>query len=208
MVNPLLTKHIRSRRLDIGRVLFCVFTDFDLVSGLKKNFGLASILRYHMTGSASGYHETNTVFWSATCRASEMSLSCPLGVFRVGPARKIKRTWPISSLSRSCPHSWLITHTWWYRCNVLERSISGYVRLVKLPHELWRGELERGAKPLVTNVEAMVPIQIGKIRGWRAGCRNVSHCQQQSSHLADQILPTCCRFPCIRETPQMKSVIQ
>lgn len=112
IVNPLLTKHIRSRRLDIGHVLFCVFTDFDLVSGLKKNFGLASILRYHMTGSASGYHETNTVFWSATGRASEMGLSCPLGVFRVGPARKIKRTWLISSLSRSCPHSWLITHTW------------------------------------------------------------------------------------------------
>ena len=181
---------------------FCVFTDLDLVSGLQKNFGLASILRYHMTGSASVYHETNTVFWSATGWASKMGLSCPLGIFRVGPARKIKRTRLISSLSRSCPH------ILGCRYNVLERSISGYVRLVKLPHELWRGELERGAKPLVTNVEGMVPLQIGKIRGWRAGCRNVSHCQQQSSHLADQILPTCCRFPCIRETPQMKSVIQ
>ena len=115
MVNPSLTKHIRSIWLDIGHVFFffCVFTDVDLVSGLKKNFGLASILRYHMTGSSSGYHETNTVFWSATGWASKMGLSCPLRIFCVGPARKIKRTWLISSLSRSCPHSWLITHTCW-----------------------------------------------------------------------------------------------
>ena len=36
MINPLLTKLVRSRWLYIGFVLFCVFNDFDLVSGNAK----------------------------------------------------------------------------------------------------------------------------------------------------------------------------
>ena len=36
VINPLLDKLVRSRRLDIGLILFCAFIDFDFVSVLKE----------------------------------------------------------------------------------------------------------------------------------------------------------------------------
>ena len=43
MINPLLTKLVQSRYLDIGLVLFCVFIDVDFFSVHKKRKKMANI---------------------------------------------------------------------------------------------------------------------------------------------------------------------
>ena len=43
MINPLLTKLVQSRYLDIGLVLFCVFIDLDFFSVHKKRKKMANI---------------------------------------------------------------------------------------------------------------------------------------------------------------------
>ena len=43
---------------------------------------------FYMAESASGQDEANPAFWLAT-QAGKMGHFCPLGISRVGPARKV-----------------------------------------------------------------------------------------------------------------------
>ena len=75
---------------------------------------------FYMAQSVSGQGETNPAFWLVT-RADEMGLSCPLGISRVGLARKSSLfahiinpllTKLVPSRWLSWPHAWSTSHTY------------------------------------------------------------------------------------------------
>ena len=94
IINPLLTKLVRSRWLNIGQVFFLHVYGPRLHKHAKKELGqYPAILTkqawsithiYYMTSSVSGQDEPNRALWLAT-RAGKMERYCPLGISRLVP---------------------------------------------------------------------------------------------------------------------------
>ena len=73
------------------------------VNNLGRCMSLGVVTAYYMAESTSGQDEANTVFWLATW-AGKVGLSCPLGISRIGPARRKFSFWPLnkSFIDQSC----------------------------------------------------------------------------------------------------------
>ena len=105
IINPLLTKLVWSRWLDIGLVLFLRVYG-PRRNAQKKNLvniqpswpHIWSITRiYYTASSASGQDEPNRALWLAT-RAGKMEPSCPLGTTRCIPQVKCTKSHIINPL--------------------------------------------------------------------------------------------------------------
>ena len=108
IINPLLTKLVWSRWLDIGLVLFLRVYG-PRRNAQKKNLvniqpswpHIWSITRiYYTASSASGQDEPNRALWLAT-RAGKMEPSCPLGTTRCIPQVKCTKSHIINPILTS-----------------------------------------------------------------------------------------------------------